>query len=216
MSQNAGPAAPLKELLPRFRGCPVRVSLFDPLYGDRLGRYTGLLINVLPDSLRVDCLESLPAVLPDALVTLELVHGGQFYWCHTRLLVAFPHGSHQLQLSWPERLQTAQQRRHPRVDTSLPVHYTVGESQTIRQGVVVNISAGGVALEGAEQLAPGDLVSLVFALGSGLSFQEIRAEVVRSTATRTGSWSSGMQFVGLRPEQERQLMQWVATRLAAR
>lgn len=201
------------EFLKQCKGRPVRVSLFHPVYKDRVGRYPGILIKVLTDSLWVECLDAPPASPPGTKVTLELANQGEVFWCHTTLQPGFADSPHRLLLAWPETIQLTQRRESPRVDTNVPVHYVEeGASQPVR-GVIINLSEGGAALQGPTALTCGQTVSLFFSLGSGLFLQDIRAEVLRCNSTLSGNWISGLRFRDLTPEQLQSVSGWVRRRV---
>lgn len=202
------------EMLLQCTGCPIRVSIFDPEYPDCLGRYLGVLAEVSSERLLVDCVD-LPERLPQqARVTLEIRRQGSLFWCHSRFSsLTGDRGSHQLCLQWPASVQSTQRRAFPRVDVHLPVFYGVLGRITAEPGFIIDIGAGGIALQGAIGLSPQEKITLVFSLGSGLFFQDITADVVRSACSSTGVWVSGLSFRGLSPEQKQLLEQWVDQRL---
>lgn len=214
MADSTDAALPTIELLYQYKGCPVRVTMFDPVFRDRVGRYPGVLTEVSEGALTVECLSVPHGAPPGIHVTLELIHDGNLLWCHAHLQGASENQPARLHLSLPMEIQTGQRRRSPRVDAYVPVHYLVGDSRTPVQGVMVDIGAGGTAIEGAASLMRGQIVTLVFSLGSGLFFHDIEAEVLRSTFTRSGTWVAGLRFISLSPEQEHHLEHWIRQRSA--
>lgn|GEM_PF-6716967 len=201
------------DFLSQCQGRPIRVSLFSPVYKDCLGRYPGILIKVLTDSLWVDCLDAPPTSPVGTRVTLEFVHQGEIFWCHASLLAGFADAPNTLHLSWPDSVQVTQRRQSPRVDTNVPVHYLADGDSRPAQGVIINLSEGGAALQGPTPLTPEQSVALVFSLGSGLFLQDIRAKVLRCNATQSGTWLSGLQFQELTAEQFASISSWVRRRV---
>lgn len=200
----------LMESLLSYEGRPVRVSLFDAEYKDCFGRYRGILVEVLPDLLSVDCLDIPPAVPAGTSATVELARDGKLQWCHT---VTRPHllqPPHVLHLAWPNAIQTEQQRRSVRADANLMVHYLADGSSVPMTGLILNLSVGGAALQGLNPFKLGQILCLIFSLGSGLFFQDVRAEVVRVSSTRAGSWVAGLRFLDLRPDMAEALGRWVS------
>ncbi|HYF92302.1 MAG TPA: PilZ domain-containing protein [Symbiobacteriaceae bacterium] len=209
MAETLKPNISAMELLLQCKGRPVRVCLFDPIYKDRLGRYPGILAKVSTDSIRIDCLDAPPAVPAETAATVELVCEGKILWCHTSTLPDYDHIPYSLRLGRPEKLQTEQQRRSLRAEAYLPVHYLVPGRSEALQGVILNISTSGAALQGAAPLRIGDVIALVFSLGSGLYFQDVQAEVLRCTSTRAGLWITGLRFLTLETERVGKLSDWV-------
>lgn len=202
------------DVLAQCRGRPVRLSLFDPIYRERVGRYSGMLTDVTEDYLELELVDLNEPAAPGTLATLELTRDGQVFWCHSALALAQPAASYAVRLVWPHAVQTVQRRGAPRVEVNVPLHYVTEGSNLPGEAVMTDISKGGAAIAGKGSVAPGDSISLVFALGSGLFFQDIKARILRVSYGRSGQWTAGLQFVALTAEQERLLADWIRRQYA--
>lgn len=209
MADSDSPAIAATKVLQQCRRRPVRVSLFDPVYLDRVGRYPGILAQVQPHCLEVECLDNPPSAPAGTRATLEVIKDGQLLWCHTYLQQGQDDQPYTLWLTPPHLVQSAQRRNSPRIDTYVPVHLVLDGTTTAIQGVIIDIGTGGAAVQSAAALSEGQRVALVFALGSGMFFEDIQAVVLRATALRTGNYTAGLRFENLNPVQERLLTQWV-------
>lgn len=199
-----------RDILLRCAGRPVRVGLFDAQYPDRVGRFLGVLSEVCRTELVVECMNVSASVPVGTRATLEVLWERELIWCHTSLFKRHKEYPDRLYLAWPEAIQNSQRRSAPRVDVHLPVHYVVEGEEDVRQGLIEDIGTGGVAMVCPEPLDPGQVLHLVFALGSGLYFQDIQALVLRATPTREGKWLTGIQFTQMSQDQRRLLTSWVA------
>jgi hypothetical protein len=215
MADSVTHAYPLRETLISCKNHPVRVSLFEPVGRERIARYPGVLAQVDETGVSVACFDVPVNVPAGTAATLEVACRGTVYWCHTETADGPCFVPNSIKLAWPATVQTGQQRRAPRVETNLPVHYFVPGSDRPHSVVMLNISTGGAALRGAEPISLGLQLALAFGLGSGLFFQDIEAEVLRVTATHDGGWIAGVRFVSLTADQQANLDQWVTERVRA-
>jgi hypothetical protein len=199
------------EILRECKGRPVRVSLFDPVYLNRLGRFPGILASTSPDALEVECMSPPPIVGPNTPATFEVLYAGDVLWCHTWVIDRERLSTGQIWLKWPEGMQTAQRRNNARVDAHLPIHF-LRDGAAPAVGLVMDISEGGLAMQSQVPLEVGERVSLIFSLGSGLFFQDIQAVVLRTSAARNGLWVMGVRFEFVAPEQQALVTKWIRTR----
>jgi hypothetical protein len=190
-------------------GHPVRVTILDAHSRERVTRIPGVLVNALAGTLVVECLQPAPAGIANAPVTVELLAGTYLLWCHSTVQSA---GRDLCHLALPASVQTVQRRRHPRVDMEIPVHLLVKQGDRVFAAHLRDLSAGGASLRTEAPVAEGEDVALVFSLGSGLFFQDLRAVTVRCAGTPDGSYAIGLQF-RCSPEQEAALGAWVHRQL---
>jgi hypothetical protein len=211
-------AAPLSEhqvqLVSECTGRPARISFFVPGTAQLLGRVFGGIIAVEPNqAMSVDCHGMVGTLPPGCPTVVEVMVRSELTILHTTLERS--HTPNELVLNWPYEVRTQQRRQHPRVDVELPIHFLAEGSPSTRQGVMHNLSAGGLAFNTSEPLATELELTIAFGLGSGCFFNGIRASVVRCTPLLQGGYQVGVRFVDLPPDTFHHLKEWVHKRLAA-
>lgn len=192
-------------------GHPVRLTILDPLSNERISRISGLLVQVENARIAVDCLSHVPGLPESAPVTLEVLHQGLLHVGKSALCPR-QDGWQRLYLEVPEALQTVHRRQHPRVDLAIPVHVVVNIGTQVLSAVLRDISAGGASLQVGQMLPAAQRVALVFELGSGLFFEDMEAETVRSVATTDGQYIVAVRFF-CQADQEAALAAWVSRQL---
>ncbi|MFZ5826633.1 MAG: PilZ domain-containing protein [Bacillota bacterium] len=210
-------ATPLTEhqvqLVKECAGRPARVSLFVPNTTQLLARIHGGIDEVeLQRAIAIDCHGEVGRVPSGCPTVVEVMVRGELILLHTTFERA--DGLHALVLSWPHEVRTQQRRLHPRVDVELPLHFMVDGAAPTRQGMMNNLSAGGLAFTTADPIAPESELSIAFGLGSGFYLNSIQASVVRCTILLEGGYQVAVRFVDLPPATFAHLKEWVQGRLA--
>jgi hypothetical protein len=210
--------APLSEhqqqLVGDCAGRPARVSFFVPNTKQLLTRVYGGIDEVAPGrAIIISCNSGLGALPPGCPTVVEVAVRGEVTILHTTLETT--DGPYAVVLNWPHSVRTQTRRQHPRVDVALPLHFVLEGTHATRQGMIDNLSAGGLAFTTAERVAVETELSIAFALGSGLFFLSIRASVVRCTPLVQGGYQVGVRFIDLQPDAFQHLTEWVQQRMAA-
>lgn len=210
-------AAPLTEhqieLVRECAGRPARVSLFVPGTAQLLARIHGGIDEVEPQrAIAIDCHGEVARVPSGCPAVVEVMVRGELILLYTTLQRA--DGLHALVLNWPQEVRTQQRRKHPRVDVELPLHFIVGGVPPTRQGMMKNLSAGGLAFTTPEPIVAESELSIAFGLGSGFYLNSIQAHVVRCTALTEGGYQVAVCFVDLPSDTFTPLKEWVQKRLA--
>ncbi|MFZ5817402.1 MAG: PilZ domain-containing protein [Bacillota bacterium] len=200
--------------LESLRGQPVRITLLDAASRERAGRVHGVLTVVRQTGLTVECVDSVPGTPEGAPLALEAMTRGLQTWFHTNLAATARPGALQLQLALPQKVQTIQRRQFPRVDFHARVHLVVKATGRVVEGALRDLSAGGASIRLSGEVGPGEIVQLMFSLGSGLFFESLTGEILRCHRGPDGSSIVGMRFQ-CSAEQQALLAQWVNERLSS-
>jgi hypothetical protein len=127
----------------------------------------------------------------------------------------------------PDRVETLQvfsgatQRTAVRIDTTLPAHwrYAPGGKGTgeYMRGSLTDISRSGASLTVDREVKKGGFIELRFAVGRAAVPLVLAAEVMRtSDIENTKRHSLGVRFQGVRPEDDRAIMDFINKRQAER
>lgn len=203
---------PVVDQMSELLGYPVRVTVMEPISHERQTRVAGVLAAVTAAGIVVESAGTMPLFPAEAPATVEVLHGGSLYWCHTKVQPGAAGQYRSMYLALPVEVQTTQRRRFPRVDLDMTVHVLVHDGPRVLEGAIRDISAGGAAVHLTDSLTEGQSVGLVFELGSGLYFQDLGSRVVRCTGTADGSYVVGLEFVCL-AHQRAALAAWVNRQL---
>jgi c-di-GMP-binding flagellar brake protein YcgR len=200
--------------LTALRGQPVRLTLLEANSRERYARLHGVLIAVRGTELTIDCVDSVPALPEGTPVAVEAMVRGVQTWFNTHLSSKVRRSAPQLMLVLPEKLQQVQRRLHPRVDLEGPVHVVVKRTGQVIAATLRDISAGGASIRLPSAVEVGEMIQLIFNLGSGLAFENLKGEVVRCNAAADGGAIIGLMF-RCSDEQRETLSQWVNQRLSS-
>ncbi len=75
--------------------------------------------------------------------------------------------------------------------------YPIGGAEILhKKGHIVNLSAGGAAIESKESFKVGDNVYLIFKLPNGLKLKEVYAHIIRAEELQDG-YSLGLRFINI-------------------
>lgn len=200
--------------LASLRGQPVRLTLLDAASRERSARLHGVLTGVSQAELTIDCVDAVPTLSEGSPLAVEAMVRGVQTWFSTHLVTAVRRSAPQLRLRVPEKVQTVQRRQHPRIDFEAPVHLVLKRTGQVVQGTLRDLSAGGASIRIPAPVVAGEVLQLVFKLGSGLFFENLEGHVLRSAPLPDGSAVVGLQF-RCSQEQQALLAQWVTQRLSS-
>ncbi len=200
-------AGVVQEFLPLV-GQPARLTFDEPAHGGRK-RLTGLLTAVTEASLTVETLGTdSDGLTPPIPVALEVLVKEDLV-CYACTLIKQHNNT--AYLSLPSKGRMEQRREFPRVDVDLPVHVG-GLALRPVAAQLQDVSAGGACVLSMIPAVPGQQLTLVFNLGSGLFLQGLDAVVVRSTPTSGGTYAIGLRL-NASAEQQASLAAWVKKKL---
>lgn len=207
-------SGPILEHLVTLGGQPVRVTLLDASSRERTARLHGVLTSIRGTGLTIECVDSVPALVEGTPMAVEAMVKGVQTWFHTSLTSTVRRAASQILLRLPEKVQTIQRRQHPRVDFDAPVHLVLKGIGQVIKGTLRDLSAGGASIRLSGPVVSGEIVQLIFNLGSGLFFENLEGEVLRCAPVPDGSMIVGLQF-RCSDEQRDLLAQWVNQRLSS-
>ncbi len=194
-----------------MQGQPVRVTVLFPVTRERLTRLPGMLVAVSDGALVVDCTNLFVSIPDQAPVTIEFLVSGKLFWCHTILVKVDE--TQRLYLKLPDMLQEQQRRRYPRVDINVSVRLITHDGSINMPAILRDISAGGAYMETTQPIEPGNQVTLVFPLGTGMMFNNIEVEALRCTRLKTESFVVATRFCCSQQQQD-ELAAWVDRQLS--
>jgi hypothetical protein len=195
-----------------LRGHPVRVTIMDEASGERRYRVSGSVRETGPEGWTVDLVDSIHALDGGTPVALEVLVQGDLLWTTTVLQASTSARASSLTLAVPGALHRGQRRVHPRVDLSLPFHIQRQPTRELIPARLRDLSAGGASFSASANLAVGERVQLILALGSGLFLQNLEAEVLRGTDASDLQQTCAVRF-HCDERQEALLAGWVSRQL---
>ncbi|HYG59478.1 MAG TPA: PilZ domain-containing protein [Symbiobacteriaceae bacterium] len=196
------------ELIQACSGHPVRVSFLHGETRERASQVIGGVGSVrAEEGLTISCVGSVPQLAEDDGVVAEVLVEGVLLLLFARV-VGLPR-PREILLSWPREVRTEQRRQHPRIDTSLPLHFQIDGQGEIHRGHIDNISAGGLSFITHVAIPADCHLSLAFGIGSGFYFHNAGARVLRTTASFRSGLRVAVQFEGMEREEIDHLSGWI-------
>lgn len=153
---------------------------------------------------------------PDSGCSAKYYHEGQFVTLRTRVIQALYHESAILILQYPVEFNRFQLRKTPRFKANFPIKYCcdISGSNTIREGVIRDISSSGIQFLHPQPLSEGDIITFdAFLIGGTLRGQKAIVRNLRMVAgPAPQQFESGAEFLQVPPFNSRLIGNFIRNR----